>query len=293
MNRVAPTSPSSLCCVLASDASFFHQAALAIGTIKRLSATFRPAVKFIAIDLDDRQLQLLRHQGVDVLTELRNIPKFTGAPAYAVAQTCRPFLPDLFPGYDCYAWIDADIRFLDEIGFGHFVSNARDSDASIVISHETDPAYVVNADPVKAGIYHRQKNQRILEAFGPDVARYIEFFNLYNSGLFAARGDSPIWARYKRNLQRTLSLSFSHMREQDALNVSIVEVGGERSAPCTMNWLCSLSMPRRDPDGTWRTPDVTGRKVSVAHLTNSTQRVWLNEKPATLYDGYRLLGLTE
>jgi hypothetical protein len=292
MNPQAPQT-ASLCCVLASDAGFFHQAKAAIDTIKRFGAAFRPAIKFIAIDLDDRQIRLLDDQGVDVLTDLRRFPRFDGAPGYAVAFTCRPYLPEIFPGYECYAWIDSDVRFLDNRGFGFFVINARDPDVSIVISHETDPAYVINADPIKAGIYHRQKNQRLFDAFGTDVARYFEFFNAYNAGLFAARGDSPIWVRYRRNLERTLPLPFSPMREQDALNVSVVEVGGQRNAPCTMNWLCSLCMPARDGDGWWHTPEGTSRKISVVHLTNSTQRVSINGKPASRYDGYRLMGLTE
>jgi hypothetical protein len=202
-------------------------------------------------------------------------------------------LPEVFPGYECYVWVDSDIRFLDREGFGFFANRARDREVSIVASHKTDPAYIVNSNPIKAGIYHREKNRRLYEAFGQDVARYFEFFNPYNAGFFAARADSPIWVRYRRNLGKTISLKFLAMREQDALNVSIIEVGSQCNAPCTMNWLCSLSMPTRDGDGSWRTPDTTKRKISVAHLTNSTVPLTINGRTGSIYDYYRLIGLTE
>jgi hypothetical protein len=279
--------------VLASDAKFFHQANAAIGTIRRFSAAFRPSIKFVAIDLQRDQLRFLERQGVDILTELDSFPCFCGAPRWAVALTCRPYLPEVFPGYECYIWVDSDIRFLDEEGFGFLATHGGDREVSIVASHETDPAYCINSDPLKAGIYHRQKNQRLVNAFGSEIAEYLEFYNMYNAGLFSARGDSPVWARYKRNLEKTLSREFSPMSEQDALNVAIIEVGSPLPAPCTMNWLCSLAMPRRNGDGSWHTPDLDSRRVSVAHLTNSTSAVQINGKPATIYDYYRLLGLTE
>jgi lipopolysaccharide biosynthesis glycosyltransferase len=291
MNPEAPA--TSVCCVLASDAHFLDQAIAAINTVKRFSSAFRPTIKFIAIDLNADQIRPLVEQDIDIFTDADRFPSFAGAPKYAAALTCRPYLPEVFPGYNCYIWIDSDIRFLDDEGLRFFAAHAQNGEASIAVSQETDPAYCINCDPVKAGIYHRQKNERMFEEFGSDVARYLEYFNMYNAGLFAARADSPIWVRYKRNLLKTLRLPYSSMREQDALNVSIVEVGNQCTAPCTMNWLCSLGMPNRNGDGSWRSPDATNRKVSVAHLTNSTQPVSIEGKAASLYDYYRHIGLTE
>ena len=88
MDRVASTSPSSLCCVLASDASFFQQAAAAIGTIKRLSATLRPAI--VAIDLAKPEvLASVRDSqaGAGALASVRLIPAASPGEVAALAKS--------------------------------------------------------------------------------------------------------------------------------------------------------------------------------------------------------------
>src|SRR5262249_60795436 len=104
---------------------------------------------------------------------------------------------------------------------------ARNTEVSIVASHETDPGYCINCDPVKSSIYHREKNQRILEEFGSDVMKYFEFFNMYNAGLFAAVVQSPILGRYKSNLSKKPPFFYSSNSEQKTPKIWIVEMRGE------------------------------------------------------------------
>ena len=88
-----------------------------------------------------------------------------------------------------------------------------------------------------------------------------------------------------------LQFPFDNMREQDALNIAIIE-SGVRPMPSTSNWLCSLAMPVKGPDGRWLTPNYPQRVIEIAHLTNSDTDIRQGPQPRTYYDVYRQIGLT-
>src|SRR5262245_19026009 len=101
--------------VLAGDAPFFHQTRAAIESIRRADPTFD--VRYIAIGPSPReQLEWLDQLQVIVFDKIDGIPRFNGAPLHAVALTCRPFLPELFPDAQGFIWMDSDVRILDREG---------------------------------------------------------------------------------------------------------------------------------------------------------------------------------
>ena len=72
-----------------------------------------------------------------------------------------------------------------------------------------------------------------LGVYGDKVADYLQYFNLFNAGLFAMHARSPVWARYRANLERSLPYPYDKMREQDALNIAIL-AEGVRAMPSTL-----------------------------------------------------------
>jgi hypothetical protein len=190
-------------------------------------------------------------------------------------------------------WIDSDIRFLRPDGFKMYIESLMIPRCSVVIAPETEPAYGINNNPDMSRIYHREKYARLCDAFGEEIADYLEYTAAFNAGLFSAPADSPLWARYKRNLQRTLALPYNGMREQDAMLVSIIEVQDVVRMPSVANWLCSLRFPLSDVRSEERVfvnPDKPAEEILVAHLTNSSATV--DGKQQTFYNLYQELGLT-
>ncbi|HEY1933268.1 MAG TPA: hypothetical protein VGG99_14750 [Acetobacteraceae bacterium] len=284
-----------VCCVLSSDAAFFHQAAASIDTMRQaLLRLPQHAVEiaFVAINLPAEHLDWLHRNGVRVHSDLGDFPRFPGAPDHTYALTCRPYIPWILPEYDGYVWVDSDIRFLSHEGLVPYLEGLAAPEISVVAVQETEAAYAVHTEPRLAQVYHSARNRRLSQVYGDEVMQYCQYFTPFNGGLFAATADSPIWARYRRNLDKALKVPFDAMLEQDALNVSIQEVGDWRRLPTVMNWLCSLRMPEKAADGTWRHPDEPFRQVLVAHLTNSSAPVMLPDGPGTYYDQYRSAGLT-
>ena len=282
-----------VCCTLSSDAAFFHQAVACIDTLRQACARLPQHdvdIAFVAIRLQPEQVDWLQRNGVHVHDELSEFPRFRNAPDYAYALTCRPYVPWIFPDYEGYVWVDSDIRFLSHEGLAAYLLGLTDPATSIVAVQETEAAYGVCATPALARAYHTTRVQRLLQVYGDEVMHYCQYYTPFNAGLYAARADSPIWARYRRNLNKALNVLFDGMLEQDALNISMLEVGDWRRLPSVMNWLCSLRMPQAAEDGSWRHPDEPQRQILVAHLTNSIAHV--PGRTEIYYETYRSAGLT-
>jgi hypothetical protein len=146
-----------MACVLASDAAFFHQTRLCIDTIEAA----RPAlagteldIAVVGIGLKADQIAYLDERHIVHHDRLGDFPKFNGAPAHAVALTCRPYIPQFLPGYDGYMWVDSDIRFLSAGGLSYYANALGTSSASVVIVQETEPCYCVNTNVKTTNIYH-------------------------------------------------------------------------------------------------------------------------------------------
>lgn len=288
--------PRRICCVMASDAPFFYQTCASLETFDAVRKSVGADVRVVALGLDQNQRNWLASRGIEFICDVEaRVPRFSDAPLHSIAMTCRPFIPELFPGYDAYMWIDSDVRFLHPDGFKMYIEALIAPRCSVAIAPETEPAYGINHQPSLANAYHRQKYARLCAAFGEDVARYLEFTAMFNAGIFSAPANSPLWARYKRNLERTLTLPYDRMREQDAMLVSIIEVQDVARMPSTANWLCSLRPPIRDirtEDRIFVNPDDPAKQILVAHLTNSTLPLILDGRTQTVYNFYQKLGLT-
>ncbi len=285
-----------ICCVMASDAPFFYQTRASLATFDGVRKSVGADVKVVALELDRSQTDWLTSCGIEFAADVAaRVPRFNDAPLHMIAMTCRPYIPELFPGYDAYMWIDSDIRFLHPDGFKMYVEALTMPRCSVAIVPETEPAYSFNQTPAIANVHHRYKYTRLSAAFGEDVANYLQFTAMFNAGIFAAPADSPLWARYKRNLEKTLTLPFDRLREQDAMLVSIVEVQDVARLPSGANWLCSQRLPvsRVTAEGrVFANPEIPAQQILVAHLTNSSRPITFDGKQQTYYNYYQKLGLT-
>lgn len=275
--------------ILASDEAFFDQTRACIRSIRAVGAT----IDLILVDLGLAAESRAWLDGAKVArcAPDARVPRFKDAPAHTYALTCRPYIPDVHPGYDIYTWIDSDLRFLTAEALATYLALAARADRSIAICQETEPTYRFIRHAKTAELWMADRARRLVQAYGVEIARRQLAMAPYNAGLFAARVDSPIWVAYRARLASTLTLPFDRMREQDALNVAIRDVGGVARLPATMNWICSMSMPWRAPDGSWRHPVHRESPIHVLHLTQSGAVVPGDGGSELLADLYRREGL--
>ncbi len=282
------------CCIaLSFDRNMFHQARACIETIRR-HCRYAADICVLALELPSEQLAWLVEQGVKIDQAYDLLPRFKSFPLYAYSQICRPFLKDLFPGYQIYMWVDADIRIVREDSFDAFLGQAAAFPDSICICQEIEPAYIcVNSAP-HAKAYHEMKNTRIKNLYDADLLDKMACYYNFNTGIWAMHRASPVWAFFKKELMSVFSHKFDHMREQDALNISLLRWGGEPvNLPATMNWLCALSLPLQDPDtGAFVRPIYPHWPISVLHLIMSQSQVEVDGRKIDFYELYQQLGFT-
>lgn len=262
------------CIVMSFDSNFFSHGMQCIRTILQY-CRYPADICTLALNLKPEELHWLKAQGVNVREGLDSLPRMAGIPLYGYSQICRPFLRELFPGYNIYMWADADIRFAGEEAFDLYFQSARLPQNPVVICQEIDGTYVSVSSPDRVWGYHKMKNDRIQAVYGEKIAEQLRFFYNYNSGIWALHRESTFWDLFKETLVVALQHGFSHMCEQDAMNVAILKwrvlpVG----VPATFNWLCSLSLPEYDNErGRFVRPQYPHEPISVLHLITSRSTV--------------------
>jgi hypothetical protein len=210
-----------------------------------------------------------------------DFPDRDRAPRFQQGYTCRPFLPNYFPGHDVYIWIDADAWIQDWAAIELFESAA--SSGSIGIVPQIDRAYSLHYES-----WHDQrwKYRNFLDAFGEDAADVLSWSPTLNAGLFSMRGDSAGWAGWadllERGIQRTLDVV-----DQTALNVLIYAGGLDAQyLPSTCNWMCMFASPALDSSASRLVhPMLPHETLGVVHLAGIEPK----SGPATLLtaDGRR------
>ncbi len=198
-------------------------------------------------------------------------PQLRQSKPHLRAVTARPFLPDYFPGYDVYLWIDADAWVQERFALDWYFELAQEG--ALAATPEVDRAYRQSARVLGWKEHHMQKY------FGPEAGRRVSWDSYFNAGVFALRSDAPhwkLWARYfSDGLKATQGVVCS---DQTALNYMLwTEKLPVHPLPALCNWACHLALPRFDPRRqSFCEPFAPSRSIGILHLTAETKDVQLD-----------------
>lgn len=166
-------------------------------------------------------------------------PKFD-TQIQARAFATRPFLPDYFPGYDGYAWIDAD----------SFVQDPR---VVNVLKAAAAPGLAGVVPTVDRSYRHTESSRRwVLEryrmAFGEEVAQRLMTAPYVASGVVSASASSPLWSLWRSRFQLSLDdWRGPRLCDQSILNhVVYLENLPHHRLPSFCNWISHLALPMVD-----------------------------------------------
>lgn len=185
-----------------------------------------------------------------------------------MAMTARPFLNDHFPGFKTYIWIDADCWLQDWETIDWLIDGA--TDGSLCIVPELDRSYSHSYDH---GAMNRWFNKNIQAFFGEETARRMWDFPLLNSGVFALRGNSPLWSKWRAALSEGLHKATDFYAEQFGLNKVVYEEDFPRKIlPATCNWLVNRALPLYDVEsGLFVEPNPPYRPLGIVHLSGDSK----------------------
>lgn len=179
-------------------------------------------------------------------------------------MVARPFLPDYFPGYDCYLWIDSDAWLQDGAALKELINGARHHGCAAV--PEIDRSYLkFRTEPRVWGAEQRCYR----ECFSEELAQRLDFRPQINTGVLAITASSPVWGAWKKYLEIGLKETPNRVVEQLAFNLAIWCDGPPIALfPATYNWIAGMAPPAFD--GVRRVfvdPQPPHEMIKILHLT--------------------------
>lgn len=160
---------------------------------------------------------------------------------YLKSCVCRPFIPQLFPGYDTYMWMDADMWVQDWRAIDLYMTGAQRG--KLAITTQSDRAYMkqirvkwLGSLPWKVRTFYFTN---ALNAFGFKTAKAILPYNVLNAGSFALRADAPHWTRWQELVLKALKKGKIFTAEQLTLGMlTYLEGFPVEILPAWTQWLC-------------------------------------------------------
>lgn len=193
------------------------------------------------------------------------------------AMTARPHLPKWVPGHDLYIWIDADAWIQDWASIEMLSEAALERGFAAV--PECDRAYpelIGPAPDALTGPVMEWRYACIREMFGRAAADRLAGYATINSGVFAARRESPVWARWVTEMGHALSQGRRNrfFADQTSLNFVLLQMPGFARLPASCNWMCNRRLPMLMGDILVE-PEYPYSALGIVHTTGKTKhRCW-------------------
>jgi hypothetical protein len=207
------------------------------------------------------------------------IPDVESTPDYKKVFLAKPFIPDFFPGFSKYLWIDSDIWFQDCSALEDYLEAADNS--GIAICYEDHPMYIRprkkrwSAIRERLGLIEKSyKMKRIRNYFGREMARCWGSSPIMNSGIFCIIADSPVWCHWQHMIQKADLAGHGRKRlicDQTCLDLAtLINRISPTKMPATHNWCVGLAVPMVAADtGILVDPIYPHNPIKVLHSAGS------------------------
>jgi hypothetical protein len=211
---------------------------------------------------------------------------------YQDSQLCRPFLPELFPGFEVYVWADADIWVQNIAAIQLYREIASTQHDKIPLSPLIDISYQFF---YQNGIeFVEYNNLWFCDVYGTEVARTYGNKAVLNSGLFALHKSSPLWNAWAHELRHIYKREYktqgtSHVAEQVALNYLVYSRNALVPMDAAANYNCHVGQAKRSPNGRVVIDSPPYREIDIIHLTHSSRMMGTYIDAGLLFDAGRYL----
>lgn len=236
--------------VTASDRNYFFLLQGLIGSMGKYypempiividCLSYYPGSKYLSVK---QKAWLKRYPNVTVRRD-----KDTGSQERFYRQsTWRARLPELFPGFETYIWLDADVWLQTPDALENYILGARDFDVATIADCDRNTVLT----KFGAGSW---RYKMLLQFYGEKEARRLADLPILFNGNFSARADSKFWATYKQSLVKAIAssrtgkmkfgfdlLAFCHACYMNKLNVGLL--------PFRSGYVVGCKLPRIDANG--------------------------------------------
>lgn len=227
----------------------------------------------IGCQLSQEQVQELVERDIQ-FAELRNDFSVSQASLrdreYLLTTLVRACLPDYFPGYDIYIWMDADSWVCDFSAIALYLQAARQGKMGVVANFDryTKQSFTADAWFLKwAKIRNFYLKNASRSGLSHKEVQYLACKPCLYSGNFSLPVNAPHWHSYQQNLHRVVNKGRVFGSDQLALGMSIyLDEHPLELLPRWCNWT-SVDKPKYDADNAcFVEPYLPHYKIGIMHL---------------------------
>ena len=257
-----------------ADSNYFELLEELVDSIKRFKESSEVAICILDAGLTDSQKDKLSKK----VDEIKPAEWDIEVPAFKVkgkewlkSQVSRAFLPNYFPNYEKYLWIDSD-AWVNDWNTVELLIKACDN-GKLGIIQTIGPGYKITSRVDwlfgKLAIIKSQNFKHAIKSkIGMEKARKLAFAPHINIGVFSLEKNSPGWKIWQKNLETTLKAGNIFGSEQLAINMSVyIDDLETEFLPLKCNWLTSNLLPKFDEKNqTFVEPYLPNYKIGIMHL---------------------------
>ena len=260
--------------VTLADSNYFELLLELIASIKKYKESENISICILDAGLNKNQIELLKKK-VDVIKKAKwdiEVPSYKVlGKEWLKSQVSRAFLPDYFPDFEKYLWIDCDawVNSWDTIEL-YFKACEN---GKLGITQTIGAGYKIlsrvkwifgKLAVIKSQNYKHAKKS----GFSESTARKIAFAPHLNIGVFSLEKKSKCWKLWQEILSKALSSGGVFGSEGLAINIAVYDKDFETEfLPLYCNWIASNVLPKYDSEKeTFVEPYLPHNKIGIMHL---------------------------
>lgn len=260
-----------------ADSKYFELLNELVDSILRFKESREVKICILDAGLETNQIKILENKVHKIVKAEWDIE----VPEYKVrgrewlkSQVSRAFLPDYFPGFEKYLWIDADAWVNDWNCLEMYFKGSDNNTLSISSSADRSYGRVLRADWIFSNIaFVRSQNYKHARSsgFSNKIAREVALKPHLNIGIFCLEKNSPHWEVWQKNLKEALKKGRIFGSEQIAMNITVycdnmkVEI-----LPAYCNWFLIENLKYDEINSTFVEPYLPNHKIGIIHLAGKT-----------------------
>ena len=272
--------------VTLTDSKYFDLVLELIESIKKFPKSKDIKICVLDAGMTDDQSLILKNKVYKVEKAKWDIeiPFYKKKAEWLKSQVSRAFIPNYFPEFDKYLWIDSDAWVNDWNCIDNYFKACDNN--KLGITQTFGPGYKILGKvnwifskyaEIKSQNYKHAKLSGINEA----DARKLAFAPHINVGVFSLEKKSSGWKIWQENLKTTLKKGKVFGSEGLAINISVYLNNLETEfLPLNHNWIVSNLLPIYDDEiKTFREPYIPNEKIGIIHLAGG---IWINNSDMRL-----------
>ena len=256
-----------------ADSNYFELLNELINSIKRFKQSHEVAVCVLDAGLSQKEVEILKNK-VDEIKKAEwdiEVPNFKiKNREWLKSQVSRAFLPNYFPGYEKYLWIDADAWVNTWETVELYFKGCEKNKLAIATSADRSYGRVLRAEWF-FGSFAKIKSQNYKHAkssgFSEKIAREVALKPHLNIGVFALEANATHWEMWQSNLKQALSSGRIWGSEQIAMNITIYHNNYDvEILPAYCNWTLIDGIKYDSQNKKFVEPYLPNHEIGIIHF---------------------------